>query len=278
MTDTSQKEKAALFRSLHTGSSILVLPNAWDAASAAIFEQAGFKAIATTSSGVAAALGYADGQHIGADLLIESTARIVRVVDCPVTVDIEAGYGEEIEEVLQTVKAVIEVGAVGINIEDSRKGENVSLVDSEFQVELIQAIRQLSATMGIPLVINARTDVFLLGKGNPASHLDEAIRRANIYRQAGADCLFPIGVSNAGLIARLAQEIHGSINILASPATPTIPELAELGVARVSFGGGLLRAVLGHLRVIAQELLEQGTYSSMSDAMLSSNEFRNLFG
>ena len=277
MTDSNQKEKATLFRSLHTGSSILVLPNAWDAASAAIFEQIGFAAIATTSSGVAAALGYADGQHIGKDLLLESTARIVRVVDCPVTVDIEAGYGEEIEEVLQTVKAIIEVGAVGINIEDSRTGKDASLVDMEFQVELIRAIRQLGTTMDVPLVINARTDVFLQGRGKPASQVNEAVRRANAYWQAGADCLFPIGASDAGIIARLAQAIDGPINILASPATPPIPELAKLGVARISFGGGLLRAMLGHLRVVAQELLEQGTSSTMSHAMLSGNEFRNLF-
>ncbi len=277
MTDTKQKEKATQFRSLHAGFSILVLPNAWDAASAIIFEQVGYAAIATTSSGVAAALGYADGQHIGKDLLIESTARIVSAVACPVTVDIEAGYGEEIEEVLQTVKAIIEVGAVGINLEDLRKEEDNSLVNSEFQVELIQAIRQLGITMNVPLVINARTDVFLLGRGNPASYLDEAVRRANAYKQAGADCLFPIGVSDAGIIARLAQEIHGPINILASSATPTLPELAKLGVARISFGGGLLRATLGHLRLIAQELHEQGTYLNMSQAMLSGTEFRNLF-
>lgn len=277
MTDRNQKEKATLFRSLHAGSSILVLPNAWDAASAVIFEQVGFAAIATTSSGVAAALGYADGQHIGKDLLLESTARIVRVVDCPVTVDIEAGYGEGIEGVLQTVKAIIEVGAVGINIEDSRTGEDASMVDSSSQVELIQAIRQLGTTMDVPLVINARTDVFLHGRGNPASQVDEAVRRANAYRQAGADCLFPIGASDAGIIASLVQAIHGPINILASPATPSIPELAKLGVARISFGGGLLRAMLGHLRVVAQELHEQGTYSNMSHAMLSGKEFRNLF-
>jgi 2-methylisocitrate lyase-like PEP mutase family enzyme len=277
MTTTNQKEKAALFRALHTGSSILVLPNAWDAASAVIFERAGSVAIATTSSGVATALGYADGQHISKDLLIESTARIVRAVHCPVTVDIEAGYGEGIEEVLQTVKAVIEVDAVGINIEDSRTGKDTALVDSGFQVELIQAIRQLGSTMDVPLVINARTDIFLRGKGNSASHVDEAVRRANAYRQAGADCLFPIGVSDAAIIARLAQAIHGPINILASPTTPAIPELAKLGVARISFGGGLMRAALGHLRVVSKELLEQGTYASMSHTMLSSHEFRNLF-
>jgi 2-methylisocitrate lyase-like PEP mutase family enzyme len=210
-------------------------------------------------------------------MLIESTARIVRVVDCPVSVDIEAGFGEEIEEVLQTVRAILEVGAVGINIEDSRKGEDTLLVDSAVQVELIQAIRQLGTTMGVPLVINARTDVFLLGKGDPASHIDEAVRRANAYYQAGADCFFPIGVSDAGIITNLAQAIHGPINILAGPATPSIPELAKLGVARITFGSGLMRATLGHLRRVAQELLEFGTYQNMGQTMISGAEFRNLF-
>ena len=277
MTSTNQKEKANLFRSLHTGSTILVLPNAWDAASASILEQAGFAAIATTSSGVAAALGYPDGQRISRDMLIESTARIVRVVGCPVSVDIEAGFGEGVEGVLQTIRAILEVGAVGINIEDSRKGEGTLLVDSAVQVELIQAIRQLGTTLDIPLVINARTDVFLLGKGDPASHIDEAVRRANAYHHAGADCLFTIGVNDAGIIASLAQAIHGPINILAGSATPSIPELAKLGVARITFGSGLMRATLGHLRRIGQELLEHGTYQNMGQTMISGAEFRNLF-
>lgn len=277
MTSTNQKEKANLFRSLHTGSPILVLPNAWDAASACILEQAGFAAIATTSSGVAAALGYPDGQRISRDMLIESTARIVRAVDCPVSVDIEAGFGEGIEEVLQTIRAILEVGAVGINIEDTRKGEDTSLINSTVQVELIQAVRQFGTEMDVPLVINARTDVFLLGKGDPASHRDEAVRRANAYHQAGADSLFPIGVSDANIIASLAQGIDGPINILAGPATPSIPELAKLGVARISFGSGLMRATLGHLRRVAQELLEYGTYQNMGQTMISGAEFRNLF-
>ncbi len=159
----------------------------------------------------------------------------------------------------------------------SRKGENPSLVDSAFQVELIQAIRKLGNTMDVPLVINARTDVFLRGKGDPASHIEEAVRRASAYHQAGADCLFPIGVSDAHIIANLAQAIHGPINILAGPATPSIPELAKLGVARISFGSGLMRASLGYLRRVAQELLEFGTYQNMGQTMISGAEFRNLF-
>ncbi len=277
MTSTNQKDKALQFRSLHSESTILVLPNAWDAASARIFEQAGFPAVATTSSGVAASLGYSDGQHISRDMVIEVTERITRSVNCPVSIDIEAGYGETVEDILQTVKAVIDAGAVGINIEDSTKQQEKSLVDVSLQVEILQAIRHLAESMDVPLVINARTDVFLLAIGDPVSRFEHTVRRANAYRQAGVDCLFPIGVSDASLIANLVQAIHGPINILANPTTPSIPELAQLGVARVSLASGPMRATLGYLRLIAHELLEQGTYTSMAKSGISVAELNSLF-
>ncbi|HZU67253.1 MAG TPA: isocitrate lyase/phosphoenolpyruvate mutase family protein [Ktedonobacteraceae bacterium] len=278
MPSPTQKARAVQFRDMHSGSPILVLGNAWDAASARIFEQAGFRAVATTSSGVAAALGYRDGQHIRRDMLIEVVRHITRVVSCPVTVDIESGYGESIEEVLQTIKAIIEAGAVGINIEDSTKGSEKKLLDISYQVELLQAISALSASMDVPLVINARTDVYLLPSDeSPATRLEEAVRRGNAYLQAGADCFFPITVSDAQTIGSLTREISGPINILAGPNTPTIPELAQLGVARVSFGSGQMRAVLGRLRNIARELLEQGTYVSMAGEMLTGSELHALF-
>ena len=244
MPSITQKDKAIQFRSLHTGSSILVLPNAWDAASARIFEQAGFAAIATTSSGVAAALGYADGERISRDMLVETTERIVRVVNCPVTADIEAGYGDTIEEVLQTIKAIIDAGAVGINIEDSTKGQARKLLDIPYQVELLKVLRQLAKSMDVPFVINARTDVFLLGRGDPADYVEEAVRRANAYREAGADCFFPIGLSDASVIANLVQAISWPINILAGSNSPSIAELARLGVARVSFGSGPMLSLI----------------------------------
>lgn len=277
MTSTTQKTKAIQFRQLHSGSPILVLPNAWDAASARIFEQAGFPAIATTSSGVAASLGYPDGQYISRDMLLEVVRHITRVVACPITVDMEAGYGDTIEEVLQTVRATIEAGAVGINIEDSTKGQGRRLVDISYQVELLKAIQQLSSSMDMPLVINARTDVYLLPSGDPASRLEQAVQRGNAYLQAGADCFFPIGAGDAQTIGDLTRAIKGPINILAGPATPSISELTKLGVARVSFGSGQMRAVLGHLKRIAHELLEQGTYTSMADEMMSNAELRSLF-
>jgi len=277
MNTLSQKEKANQFRQAHTNPPMLVLPNAWDAASARILEQEGFRAIATTSSGVAAVLGYPDGQQISRAMLIESVMCITHVVACPVTVDIEAGYGNTLEEVLQTVRAVIEAGAVGINIEDSTKGHERTLFENSFQVGLLKAMRELAASMDIPLVINARTDVYLLFTGNAAARFDETVRRANAYREAGADCLFPIGVSDAQLIADLVQAIHGPINIMAGSNTPTIPELEQLGVARVSLASGLMRAALGHLRRVARELLENGTYNSLSEGAISGSEFRTLF-
>jgi 2-methylisocitrate lyase-like PEP mutase family enzyme len=278
MTFSLQQEKARRFQQLHHQPPILVLLNAWDAASARIFELAGAPAIATTSSGVAASLGYPDGQHISRDLMLETTARIVRAVQCPVTADIEAGYGATIEEVLQTVKGIINAGAVGINIEDSTRGPERSLVDPAYQVELIQAIRGLADSLHLPLVINARTDGFLLSPNDPEHPFADAVQRGNAYRQAGADCVFPIGLSDASLIARLVKEVAGPINIMLTARTPTIPALAELGVARVSLAGGLMRAALGHLRHIAHELLASGVSSTMAQEMLSPADFHQLFG
>jgi len=277
MSSKIQKERAAQFRRFHHEAPLLVLPNVWDAASARIVEQAGFRAIATTSSGVAAASGYSDGQHISRDMLIEAIARITRVVECPVTADIEAGYGNSIEEVLQTVKAVITTGVVGINIEDSLKQQEKALADVSYQVELIKALRELATSMDMPLVLNARVDVFLLAIGEPESRFEHAVQRANAYLQAGADCIYPIGILDRNMIANLVKDIDGPINILGGPPTPTLPELAQLGVARVSLAGGLMRSVLGHLRTIAQELREHGTYASMNTEALSSSEFRSLF-
>jgi 2-methylisocitrate lyase-like PEP mutase family enzyme len=274
---STQKAKAELFRQLHYQSTPLVLPNVWDAASARVCERAGFKATATTSSGMAAALGYRDGQQMSRELLLEALARITRVVEGPVTADIEAGYGNSIAEVLQTVRAVIAIGVVGINIEDSLKQGEKALVDVSYQMELIAALRELARELDVPFVVNARVDVFLLAIGEPESRFEHVVRRAQAYLEAGADCIYPIGTLKSAMIADLASAIKGPINILGGPPAPTLPELARLGVARVSLAGGPMRAVLGHLQAIAQELLEQGTYTRMEAEALSGPEFHALF-
>lgn len=277
MAAITQKEKAIQFRRLHSGPDMLVLPNAWDAASARVLEQAGFQAIATTSSGVAASLGYPDGQHISRDMLPGVVENITRVVACPVSIDLEAGFGDTIDDVVNTVKAIIRAGAVGINIEDTTKQGQPSLLDKAYQVELLKAIQEAAASMDVPLVINARTDVYLLPGADATSRFEQAVERANAYLQAGADCTFPIGVSDAPTIARLVKAIAGPINVIAGPPAPTLPELAQLRVARVTFASGLMRATLGHLRHMARELRAHGTYTSMDEHMLDGKDFRTLF-
>ncbi|HEU0001791.1 MAG TPA: isocitrate lyase/phosphoenolpyruvate mutase family protein [Ktedonobacteraceae bacterium] len=277
MAAITQKEKAIQFRQLHTDPDMLVLPNAWDAASARILEQAGFQAIATTSSGVAASLGYPDGQHISREMLLSVVENITRVIACPVSIDLEAGFGNTIDEVAKTVKAIIKAGAIGINIEDTTKQGRPSLVDIAYQVELLKAIQEVAASMDVALVINARTDIYLLPGDDAASRFEQAVERANAYLQAGADCAFPIGVSDAPTIARLVKAIAGPINVIAGSPAPDLSELARLGVARVTFASGLMRATLGHLHHIARELLTHGTYSSMDEHMLDGKGFRSLF-
>lgn len=277
MNTSAQAERAADFRRFHQEAPMLVLPNVWDAASARIVAQTGFRAIATTSSGVAAALGYSDGQQISRDMLIEALARITRVVDCPVSADIEAGYGDSIDAVLATLEAVIATGVVGVNIEDSRAQDGHALVDIAYQVGLITAMRALATSLAVPFVINARVDLFLLASGEPETRVKQAVERANAYLQAGADCVFPIGWLDYATVERLVKAINGPVNILAGPSGPTLAELAQLGVARVSFGGGLLSAALGRVRGIAQELLESGSYAKLAEEALPSAEFRSLF-
>lgn len=276
-----QQARAEQLRQWHHEPPILVLPNAWDAASARTFAQLGARAVATTSSGVAAALGYPDGERMGRDEVVVATERIVRAVGeaCPVTADIETGYGDTVEAKIATIQAVVETGAVGINIEDSVRhpaGAAPALMDLAEQAALIEAIRAAASGWGVSLVINARTDLYLYTT-DEASRLAETVRRGNAYLEAGADCVFPIGASEAATIGNLARAIHGPINILAGPHTPTVPQLAELGVARVSVGGGLARVALGAARRAAQELLERGTFTTMEQEALPSSDLRSLF-
>lgn len=258
----SQREKAVVFRKLHDAPPLLVLPNAWDVASALVIAEAGSKAIATTSAGMAYALGYPDGERIGRDEMLATVARIAARVKLPVTADIEGGYGETPEAVAETVRQVIRVGVVGINIEDSVKARRSSLLEPSEAADRIRAACEAAESEGVPLVINARTDVFLFGIGEPESRLDAAVARANAYRAAGAGCLFVPGVCDAETIGVLAAAIDGPLNILAGTGCPRVSELEALGVARLSVGSGISRATLGLIRRATEELLSTGTYET----------------
>jgi 2-methylisocitrate lyase-like PEP mutase family enzyme len=261
----NQKLKAETFRKLHRAARILVLPNTWDVASSRIVEDAGFEAIATSSAGVAFSLGYPDGQRISRSEMMAAVARIAHAVKIPVTADSEAGYGDRPKDAAQTATAVIEAGAVGMNLEDSRDAAH-PLIDLTLAVEKIKAVREAASAAGVPIVLNARTDVYLAEVGKPESRYDETIRRLSAYRDAGADCLFAPGVRDKSTIERLVSDLKWPLNVLAGPGFPSVPELQKLGVARVSLGSGPMRATLGLLSRLAKELKASGTYEAMNGA------------
>src|SRR5229473_6719246 len=196
MSLRSQKEKAEDFRALHHGNRILILPNGWDVPSARVFEDAGFPAIATSSAGMLVSLGYPDGEVIGRDGFVSAVGRIARVLSVPLSADIVAGFGKTTKQVLVTVKAILKTGAVGINIEDFAHATK-KLYPIERQIENVKAIRKLGETMAVPVVINARTDALRFAEGDEDARFKEAIRRAAAYRDAGDDCVYPMGLIDA---------------------------------------------------------------------------------
>ncbi|MGB9235315.1 MAG: isocitrate lyase/phosphoenolpyruvate mutase family protein [Terriglobales bacterium] len=260
-------QAAIEFRQLHRGPNALVLPNAWDVASARIFEEAGFPAIATTSAGIAFSLGYPDGQRISREEMVARIGRIVRALKVPVTADVEWGYGSTSEDVARTTREVIEAGAVGINLEDTTGRADQPLLPLERAVEKIQAAREVAAKLRAPIVLNARTDIYLLRGGNPDADYQEAVRRLVAFRDAGADCVFAPGLKDAETIGWLVKAVQCPLNILAVTGTPSIAELERLGVARVSVGSGFMRATLGLLRRAAEELKSAGTYTSLAEGV-----------
>ena len=258
-----QRKKADTLRGLHSGPEALVLVNVWDAGSARIIEDVGFPAIATTSAGIAFSKGLPDGQKISAERMMTAVAEIAQAVSVPVTADAEAGYGDSPEHAAETARHVIMAGAVGMNFEDATGRTEQPLADLELQVERIHAIRESSAKIRLPLVLNARTDVYLLQLGDPAKRYDETVKRLRAYRDAGADCVFVPGLLDPKTIGRLVSDVRCPLNILAVPGPPSVAELTALGVKRISLGSGPMRAALGMLRRLGQEVRDGGTYSNM---------------
>src|SRR5438445_1596034 len=271
----SQKEKAENFRALHHGKRMLILPNGWDVPSARVFEDAGFPAVATSSAGLLVSLGYPDGEVMGIDEFVSAVGRIARVLSVPLSADVVAGFGKTTKEVLVTVKAILKTGAVGINIEDFTHATK-KLYPIERQIENVKAIRKLGETEGIPLVINARTDALRYAEGEEGARFKEAVRRATAYRDAGADCVYPMGLVDAASIANFVKALDFPINVMVRKGRPPISELQRLGVARVSFGPSPSYAAMGLLKRAAREVLEKGTYENLTEGVITFDELNAL--
>lgn len=238
-------ERCELLRSLHVPGRPLVLPNAWDVVSAKAVEAAGFPVVATTSAGVAEALGYEDHEGAPVEEMLAAAKRIASAVSVPVTVDSEAGYGLAPDTL---VEALHDVGAAGCNLEDTDHGSG-AIREAGEHARTLAAVREAASARDYPLVVNARVDVFILDAGKTAQPelVEEAVGRARAYLEAGADCVYPILLHERDAIAELVDRVDGPVNVLAAPNAPPLDELARLGVARVSQGPFLFRRLMKQL-------------------------------
>ena len=260
--------KSRRLRELVRAPEILVMPGTYDVLSALLFEQMGFKAIQGTSGGIAAALGYPDGEVMSRDLFIETSGKFASAVSVPVNADGERGYGDE-NEIKETVRRLVAAGVAGMNLEDgagSKPGAARGLVELSEQLRKIKAVMETKRELGSEFFLNARVDAFHV-MTDPKNALDEAIHRGNAYAEAGSDCIFYLFVHSAHIIGRLAKEVKAPISILAGPQAPSVSELQDLGVARVSYGSAFLKAAIGATRKLAREILEKGTITALKEGM-----------
>jgi 2-methylisocitrate lyase-like PEP mutase family enzyme len=270
----NQSKKAEAFLALHHNPKLLVLPNIWDPLGARLLESLGYPAVATASAAIAFSLGYNDGQRITFDTMLDIVSRVAASVEVPLTADIERGYAENTEDLADNVRRVIRAGAVGVNLEDST-GERGTLFPIEAQCDRLRAARAAADLEGIPLVINARTDVFL--ENVYESHDDkvrETIARARAYTDAGADCVYPIIVGDTVTLKQILTEVRTPINVYASQETAPMRELENLGVSRLSLGPWMLRASLARIRGIAEALKEYETYDVFTDDAVIGEEIK----
>jgi 2-methylisocitrate lyase-like PEP mutase family enzyme len=246
------EQRCELLRTLHVPGTPLVLPNSWDAASARAAVSAGFPVVATTSGGVAASLGFEDHESAPADQMLAAAARIAAAVDVPVTVDAEAGYGMTPADL---VHALSSAGAAGCNLEDTDHTTG-RIVDTSRQVDRLAAVREAANDRHYGLVVNARVDVFMTGADGRSQPqlLEEAVTRARAYRAAGVDCVYPILLHDADTIATFVEAVQGPVNILAQPQAPPTAQLAEMGVARISYGTSIHHRAMEQLAAFLADI------------------------
>ena len=275
MPNQAQIQKGELFRKLHAGPDLLLMPNAWNPGSARMLAAAGFSAIATTSAGIAFSFGLPDYEgRLSRERMLEAIRQIAAALDLPVSADLEAGYGASPEQVAETIALAIDAGVVGGNIEDYCSDTD-TLYDAALAVDRIRAARAAADGTGIPFTLTARTDCYLAHVAHPFA---EAVRRANAFREAGADCLFVPGVNDVKTIAALAREIDGPLNIVMGFTGNhlSVGDLHALRVKRVSIGGSLARATYGLIRRAAQEMRETGTFH-YADGQIPDAELSKFF-
>jgi len=271
----SQKAKAEAFQALHQSKQIFILPNCWDVPSARLFEDAGFPAVATSSAALMVSLGYPDGQVIPKTLLITTIERIAKVLSVPLSADIVAGFGSTPKQVETTVKSVVKAGAIGVNIEDFEHSTK-KLFPVDTQVKKLRAVKKLASSMKIPFLLNGRTDAFRFAEGDDGTRLEEAIRRATAYRDAGADCVYPMGLVGANMIKTFVDALNHPVNVMVRNGLPNVQELDRLGVRRLSFGPAGAYAAFGFLKRACQEIREKGTFSSLTEGAINFDELNSL--
>jgi 2-methylisocitrate lyase-like PEP mutase family enzyme len=272
---TSQGEKAEEFRGLHDRRQVLILPNAWDVPSARVFEDEGFPAVATSSAGMLVSLGYQDGEGIPTKEFVSAVRKIARVLSIPLSADVVGGFGSSPEGVVKTVKAIVDAGAVGVNIEDFEHSTK-KLLPVEKQVARLRALVRLRKSLDVPFVINARTDALRFGEGDQDAKFDEAVRREEAYRDSGADCVYPMGLTDVDSIGRFVRALDFPVNVMVRKGLPPVSELHRLGVARVSFGPSASYATMGLLKRASREVLERGTYGTLVEEAITFDELNAL--
>jgi len=277
MNTISQKEKAEKFHELHHSGKMLILPNIWDALGALLLESLGYPAIATASASIAFSNGYNDGEIIPFNDLLMLLRRITTSVDLPVTADIERGYADTDIQLEENIKLLIDAGIVGINIEDTDSKTN-TLQSIEYQCNKIRLIKDVAGKMGIPLFINARTDVYLREKifTTPVAQFEEVIKRGLAYKDAGADCFYPIALQQEADIKELIVRLKLPINIITIPGIPGLKTLSDLGVARVSLGPSFFKIAIRAMKDLAIQLKESEGLSSITGNEITSAYLKDL--
>ena len=263
---TVANEKSKKLRDLVRAPEILVMPGAYDVLSAILFEQMGFKAIQGTSGGIALALGYPDGEVMSRDLFVEVSGNFAAAVSVPFNADGERGYGDE-AGVRDTVRALVARGVAGMNLEDGAAKGKGGLVELHEQLRKIKAVMETRRELGSDFFLNARVDAFHVMPDDPKRAIYEAIHRGNAYAEAGGDCIFYLSLHSADTIGQVAKEVQAPISILAGPQSPSVKELQDLGVARVSYGSGFLKAAITGAKRLAQEIAEKGTCNLLKDGL-----------